>query len=167
MKTYITKLKEFVETQNFKRALKVVGILAVTLFIFQAGVSVGFRKASFYGEFGNNFRKNFGEQKGGSRGMVGRDIPNAHGIIGGVIDVSLPTIVVAGDDGVEKIVSIGEKTLIRRFRDNIRAEEIVIGDSVVIVGAPGREGMINATLIRIMPTSSAVKTATSTNLNIQ
>jgi hypothetical protein len=167
MKTYITKMKDFVENDYFKRAIKVIGIFAVILFIFQAGVFVGFRKASFYGEFGNNFRNNFGAPREDFRGMMGRDMPNAHGVVGKVIDISLPSVVIAGDDGVEKIILVGEKTLVRRLREDISAGEIVIGDSVVVVGAPGKDGKINAQLIRVMPIQAVEKTATSTNLEIK
>jgi hypothetical protein len=164
MKTYITKMKHFVDSQNFKKSVKVIGIFAIALLIFQAGVFVGFRKASFYGAFGNNFRKNFGEQRGGPRGMLGRDIPNAHGVVGSVVDISLPTIVVAGDDGIEKLVLVGEKCLLRKFRENITAQDLVVGDSVVVIGMPGKDGKIKAQLIRIMPKTPAETVPTDTNL---
>ncbi|HBM46219.1 MAG: hypothetical protein UT05_C0003G0007 [Parcubacteria group bacterium GW2011_GWF2_38_76] len=163
MKTYITNLKEFVETQNFKRVIKIVGTLAVVFFVFQAGVFMGFRKASFFCNFGDNFRKNFGAPRDEFRGMMNRDMPNAHGVVGKVVGVSLPNIIVAGDDGVEKIISVSKKTFVRKFRDNIKAEEIKIDDSVIVVGAPLKDGKIDARLIRIMPIQPLQKTATSTN----
>ncbi|HRY62733.1 MAG TPA: hypothetical protein P5056_03120 [Candidatus Paceibacterota bacterium] len=167
MKTYITKMKQFVETDNFKRSIKVVGILAVITLIFQAGVFMGFRKASFYGEFGNNFRNNFEGDRGEFRGMMGRDIPNAHGVVGNVIDVALPSVVIAGDDGVEKIIFVDEKTIIRKFREDISADKLIVGDNVVVVGNPGRDGIIDSRLIRIMPAPLTPVAASSTNLDIK
>lgn len=166
MKKYITKMRDFVETENFRRTIKVLGILALVLFIFQVGVFVGFRKASFYGEFGNNFRNNFGGPRNEFRGMMEKGVPNAHGAMGKVIDISLPTMVIAGDDGIEKIVSIGDKCLVRRLRDNIRVGDISVGDSVVVIGAPGKDGKIKAQLIRVTPDLKIESISTSTNSEI-
>lgn len=167
MKKFVTKLKEFLESKNFKNILIVIGILAIVSFIFQAGMFVGFRKASFFCDWGENYKKNFGQPRSDFRGMMKRDMPNSNGVIGEVVEVSLPSILVAGDDGVEKIVNIGSRSLIRKFRDDVSADTIKIGDSVLVVGSPAKGGMIDARLIRIMPTLTVEGVATSTNVEIK
>ncbi len=150
------EFKNFLQSSKAKHILAGIGLTVIALLIFQAGVFVGFKKATFSGRLGDNYYKTFGEQGGPGRmmpnfGEKGLSPSNAHGTIGKIADINLPQIIVADKDGVEKTVLINQETDIRSFRDSIKAEALKIGDFVVIIGEPTNEGIIDAKLIRIMP----------------
>ncbi len=151
------ELKNFLQSTKAKHMLAGIGIAVIALLIFQAGVFVGFKKASFSGRLGDNYYKTFGEQRGMGRmmptfGEQGLSPSNAHGTIGKIVSVSLPQIIVADKDGVEKTIIIDQKTDIRSFRDTIQPETLKVGNSVIIIGEPNDQGQITANLVRIMPT---------------
>lgn len=135
----------------------VFGSLFVASFIFQAGMIAGFKKASFGRDWGDNYIKNFGRLEMGPRMMNGKfdnfgDLPIAHGAIGKIIKIELPSIVVLDEkDNTEKIILINEKTEIRKIRGNMKSEDLKIDEHVVIVGNPNSSGQIEARLIRILP----------------
>ncbi|MCX6736295.1 MAG: hypothetical protein NTZ13_04385 [Candidatus Parcubacteria bacterium] len=147
------KFKNFLQSDKAKHILTGIGIAIIALVIFQAGIFVGFKKASFSGRLGDNYYQTFGNRNSerGFPEMRGMDLPNTHGTIGKVAVIALPKIVVADRDGVEKTVLLNEKTDIRRFRDSIKPEELKAGDFVTIIGDPNDNGQIEARLIRVMP----------------
>ncbi len=144
---------------------KVVGmiiILAVILGTFQAGVFVGFSKASFRYNFGDNYYRNFGQPNG----PIGRSMMKplndmgmrllderggGHGTFGKIIKISLPNIVVLGPDNIEKIVLMGTTTTIHMNRTQITADNLVLDQDITVLGAPNENGEIVAKFIRIMP----------------
>jgi hypothetical protein len=117
-------------------------------------MAVGFHKAEFSFRHGDNYYNTFGpEKKGRGMSMRPRDgFANAHGTVGKIISIDLPTIVVAGEDGVEKVVLVGEKTAVQKFRETIKSTDLKIDDFVVVVGSPNTEGKIEAKFIRLAPT---------------
>lgn len=167
-----TDIKTFVQSKMFKKILCGLGVLIVTLAVFQAGVFVGFKKANFSYGLGDNYHRMFGERDrdsfGGMTGfsgmMRGGDFSNAHGTAGKILKITLPYIMVAGQDGVEKTIVVGDKTIIRQFRNEIKATDLKIGDTIVAIGAPNGKAEIDATLIRIAPTFQASTTSTSTSV---
>lgn len=148
-------LKNFLQSAKTKHIITGIGIVVIALFIFQAGIFVGLRKAEFSGRMGDNYYKTFGEQRR-PRGMMPNfgmmDSLNSHGTIGKIVSITLPQIIVADRDGTEKTIIIDTKTDIRSFRDSIKAENLKVGDFVTIIGEPNNNGQIEAKLIRIMPT---------------
>lgn len=152
------KIKNLLESDKAKHIVIGIGIAVVALFIFQAGVLVGFKKAEFSGRMGDNYYKTFGE-RGNPRGMPptfgimrGIDPSNPHGTVGKIAGIALPQIIVADRDGTEKTIIIDTKTDIRSLRDSIKSEMLKVGDFVTIIGEPNNQGQIEARLIRIMPT---------------
>ena len=152
------ELKNFLQSNKTKHVLSGILIAIIALFIFQAGVFVGFKKAEFSYRMGDNYYKTFGERNapGGMMPNFGMmkniDPSNAHGTIGKIANISLPQIIIADRDGVEKTIIVSNKTDIRRFRDSIKPQDLKIGDFVTIIGDPTTDGKIDAQLLRIMPT---------------
>lgn len=162
-------LKEFSQSKVFKGFIIGLGTFLIVLVIFQAGVFVGFRKAGFSQRLGENYGRIFGDDKrpsnmmnGMFEGMPFDNLPGGHGAVGPVIKVSLSTIVVAEPNNIEKMILIGDKTIIRKFRDEIKISDILTGDFVSVIGEANSKGEIEAKLIRVMPESLVASSTLST-----
>jgi hypothetical protein len=146
--------KDIAQSKTLRGIIIGICIFIVATLIFQAGVFIGYKKAEFSGHFGDNYSRAFGGEKLGP-GMMGafpEDIfVGGHGTAGKIVRISLPTIVVADRDNVEKVVTIKDDTTVRSFRDTIKVAELKVGDFTVIIGSPDEQGQIVAKLIRIMP----------------
>lgn len=149
------KIQEYLQTQSFTGVLAGIFIMILILFIFQAGVALGERKASFAYHLGNNFERNFKDPQGGffmPKGFSGvADMPGGHGAVGKIVSITLPLVVVAGPDNLEKTVVLTADTEVREFRTVIPASELTVGDFIVVLGTPNSEGQIEAKLIRLAP----------------
>lgn len=123
------------------------------LTVFQAGVFVGYRKASFSYSLGDRYYKAFDrkDHKGGPNPFNDKELFGANGAVGTILRVSLPTIVVSNPDNTEKIIRINNDTLIRQFRDTASTSDLKIGEHVIVIGNPNDQAEINAKLIRLLP----------------
>jgi hypothetical protein len=140
------------QSKKVNRTLKIVGIVIITLVIFQAGMFVGFKKASFAYRFGDNYARTFGGHRDEmSKNFPNIDFPNSHGTIGKIIKINLPTIIIKGKDNLEKIVVIKNNTDIRLFREAASTTDLKIDSNVMVLGTPNEKGEIEARLIRLMP----------------
>lgn len=154
-----TKIKNIIESKTFHTVIYTLGILFVLFLVFQAGMTAGFRKASFGCDWGKNYAKNFGSPHMGPRiKIVGENfgnfnnLPNAHGAIGRIIKIESSSIIVFDEkDNTEKVIIINDKTEIRNMRDSITKDQLKIDDNVVIIGVPNSSGQIEAKLIRFLP----------------
>ena len=105
-------LVTLVESKIFKRILWLLGVIVVIIIIFQVGVFVGYHKAAFSLQWGDNYHRTFGSQErsnkssiGGAMNMMrGGDFSNAHGIIGKILKIDLPTIVVEGQANLDDLM---------------------------------------------------------------
>ena len=167
-------MKEFFASKRFRIAIGSLGAVIVMLASFAAGVAVGFHKAKYSYEWGNNYERNFvkgfasgrDDGRSGSRGGMmqgggmmggfgfssGGDLRNAHGISGTILSVSGNAVVVTDRGGKENTVAIDGRTVIKDGRDTVSASSLTAGEQVVIVGNPGSTGVVNADLIRIVGT---------------
>ncbi|OHA09476.1 MAG: hypothetical protein A3B37_02120 [Candidatus Sungbacteria bacterium RIFCSPLOWO2_01_FULL_59_16] len=144
--------KDFVQSKTFRGILVGIGVVLIALFIFQAGVFVGYRKASFSYRWGENYHRNFGGPAGGfMRGPVGGDFANPHGTFGRIIKIELPNLTIQEPKDVEKVIVIKSDTIIRRFRDAVKPEDLKVDEHVVVIGSPNDAGQIEAKFIRVMP----------------
>ena len=151
--------KNIFESKNLRRVLWGVGIAIAVLLIFQAGMFVGYRKAGFSYRWGDNYYRAFGGHRGGERMMGGRmmdsfrgkDFTNSSGAIGRIVSINLPVLTIENGDGIEKIILIADDTAVRRFRETINANELKIGDFVVVLGAPNDSAQVEAKIVRVMP----------------
>jgi hypothetical protein len=151
------KIKIFFESQTFKTALTAVGIIAIALLIFQIGVFVGYKKASFSFGWSENYNRNFGGPE--KMGFMARlpfpqelrdnEFLNPHGIVGTVLKINGNTIIIKGKDNAEKVIIIPEKTSIFDRKEDIEISDLKVDDEITVIGSPNEQGQIEAKLIRI------------------
>lgn len=153
MKKIKEKIEKMFESKIFVGILYGIGIIIILALVFSAGISVGFHKASFGKAWGENYEKNFGMMGSPRDGFnFGKNnFPNAHGAIGKIIKVELPTLIVQDKDNTEKVILIKEDTKIQMMKNNISKTDLKINDFIVVVGSPNDGGQVEAKLIRIMP----------------
>jgi len=150
MKEIKEKIGKMFESKIFVGILYGIGIVIILLLVLSAGISIGFHKASFGRAWGDNYERNFGMMQ--NRPMFGKDnFPNAHGAIGKIIKIELPTVIVQDKDSTEKVILTENDTQIQRMRGNITINDLKINDFIVVIGSPNEQGQIEAKLIRVMP----------------
>ena len=123
--------------------------------ILLMGINIGERRARFAGEFGDNFERNFMGLRGDMmHAGFDRMMPGGHGVIGNIISINLPQLIISGPDNLEKTVLVNASTTIRLFQQDVKSSELKVGNSVVVIGNPDKNGQVEAKLIRIMPNPS-------------
>jgi len=148
-------IRKVLESKTAVRILYVIGIFIIVMLIFSAGIIVGFHKASFGHAWEENYEHNFGMIP--NRPMLGEDnFPNAHGAIGKIIKIELPTIIVQDKDNTEKVILTKSDTQIQKLKENIPTTDLKIDDFIVVIGTPNQQGQIEAKFIRIMPAGMPV-----------
>lgn len=127
--------------------------LVVLLLVFKAGLDLGLRKGAFTCQWSENYHKNFGgPPPGGLLQMIDRDDSvQAHGVFGTVIQTATGTLIVKQNDGVEKLVNVGDDTVIQLMRQRVPIGEVHVSETVVVIGEPNEQGQIDATFVRILP----------------
>ncbi len=140
---------KFFESKTFRVVTWTVAALVLLLLIFRAGIAVGYRKAGFAYNWGENYHRNFGGPR--SDFLRDRAFMEANGAFGRLLKIEGNAIVVQGEDNVEKAVLVGDDTVIVRFRERVQLSGLKEGDYVVVLGAPNDAGQIEAKLIRILP----------------
>lgn len=141
--------KNIHESKTVRGIIIGISIAVIALLILFVGINVGRHQAEFACQFGGNFEKNFmGPKMGG--GIFG-GMPSGHGAAGEIISINLPQIVVSGPDNLEKIITISDGSVIRRFREGVASADLKVGDFIVVIGDPNNQGEIEAKLIRVMP----------------
>ncbi|MEI7741707.1 MAG: hypothetical protein WCJ29_04330 [bacterium] len=155
------------ETKNILQSKTVIAVVVVLIAIgllggcFMIGQMVGFRKAGFSRDWGDNYQRNFGGPRGGfgtGFGMMGgrggwmmgeRDLINGHGTAGQILKIDASVLVVKGVNDAEKTFTMTDKTTILRGVDAIKFSDLKVNDRVMIIGAPSADGQIEAKLIRV------------------
>jgi len=138
------------ESETFKKIIWGIVIFIIMLLIFQLGVFVGYRKAKFSYKWGDNYHRAFGGPRGGFlRGFEGKDFINGHGISGAIANINGNDLIIKGRDGIEKIISATDATLIKRGGTDIKLSDLKIDDMIVVIGSPKDDGTIEAKIIRI------------------
>jgi len=142
--------QDYFKSKYFKPTLYIIGGLAVLLLVFQAGMFVGFRKASFSFGWGENYYRNFGgPRQGFFRDVRGDDLISGHGIAGTIIKIDSKSIIMKDGAGVERIVNTNDQTDIRNGRDQVILKDLRADDRIVVLGNPEQDGSITAKMIRI------------------
>ncbi|MBI5530537.1 MAG: hypothetical protein HY918_03480 [Candidatus Doudnabacteria bacterium] len=148
-------MDELLHSKKIKLLLAVLGSLVVMLLVFQLGVFVGVRKATFAYGWGDNYRRNFGMPARGPLGeLEGLGFIGGHGVAGEVIKIDGQDLVIKGIDNTEKIIQISNSTTIRRGRENISLADVKVDDGLVVIGQPNNDGSIFAKLVRIFDTDN-------------
>jgi len=145
--------KDFLQSKSFIKILCGIGCVVIAILIFQAGMVVGFKKASFSYKGGENYYRNFGGQRGGFMNIRPRDnFQESHGAIGKIIKIDLPILVMEDTNKTEKFIKINNDTTIRRLRDSLKSSDLKIDDFITVIGSPNDKSEIEAKFIRLMPT---------------
>lgn len=179
------KLTDMTKSKYFKITLiTLVGIMLL-LGAFSCGIFVGFRKANFSYQWGENYQKNFGGPRFGfmgresrddrglrnpggrnfpGMGMMGSDFINAHGTAGTVLKIDGATLIIKGSDNIEKTVLTTAQTTIRKQSGDIKISDIKADDLVTVIGNPNTAGQIEAKFVRVFESAApaAAVNATST-----
>lgn len=125
----------------------------IVLLILALGIFIGGMKASFSYRWAENYHKNFGGPRGGFMGgfpgFPDRDFIEGHGAFGEIVKINDSDLVIKGRDDVEKVILITKDTVIKKARKTIKKEDLKVGNAVTIIGAPDKEGRIEAKLIRV------------------
>jgi hypothetical protein len=144
--------------RTIKILTAVVGLLLIILLSFAAGAGIALRKARFNCFRGQGMEYNFmgPQMMDRDRGPMGffhefegRDFKSGHGLTGTITTVSDNAVVVKDRDGKDNNVNVTDQTIIRSNRNNLKISDLKANDQVVIMGQPGDNGVVNATLIRV------------------
>ena len=142
--------KNFLQTKTFEKVLWGVGALILSGRIFQAGIMVGYYKASFSYQLGDEYHSIFGDRRG-LPGQGGGGFAGAYGASGDILKINLPQIVIEGQNAVEETIVVSTSTIFRSMRDTITAVDLKTDDFVTIIGEPNALGQIEAKLVRVVP----------------
>jgi hypothetical protein len=128
------------------------GVIVMTIFV--TGVLVGQEKARYSFAWVENYQKNFAgpvpmQEISGT--MQSNQVISGHGIFGQVLKVDGETLVVKGQDNMEKTVNVSDDTPIVKNRSKAKHSELKVGSNVVIIGEPDDDGQVEAKFIRILP----------------
>ncbi len=97
-------------------------------------------------------------------GGIGPGWLGGHGAMGTVkeIDLQAHTLVIANRAGDRLQLQVTEDTIVERLHDRIDISKIQVGEQVVCIGRPDREGRIVARAIRVLgPPDGGVSSAWS------
>jgi len=152
---------KFFQSKTFKIILVAIGSLIVLLLVFGAGEFVGYRKARFSYSWGENYHRNFGGPRGGffewgrmpmsMMGPPSGDFIEGHGVFGSILKIDASTLLIKGEDNVERSVIVSDKTVITRGRSPMALGDLKVDDRVTVIGSPNAQGQIEAKFIRVFP----------------
>ena len=158
--------KNFFQTKTFTRLLWGVGGLIIAGLIFQAGIFVGYYKASFSYQLGDEYHTIFGDRHD-LPGQIGQEFSGAYGASGDILKINLPNIVIEGQNSVEETIVLSTSTIFRKMRDTIKATDLRPDDFVVVIGSPNDKGQIEANLVRVTPPPPNYNEASDTPVQMQ
>jgi len=149
-------MKDFKDVMSSKNARLITGVIGVVVFsflIFHAGVVFGTHRNPFGGpsdrsDMSRGFRPPFFP---GDFEMPHGFIPNSHGAVGAITEITLPTFRMETREGTSQTISIGTSTIIRNIDDSADTSALSIGNQIIVIGDTNSEGHIGAKLIRILP----------------
>jgi|SRR3989344_7553929 len=143
------QFKKLVPSEKVRQVLYGLGILFVAMLIFHAGVVTGSHR-HFPGKAGPGF----GLRGPGFNVQLPRGfIPNGHGSVGTIQNVSTSSITLQTRDGATQTVLLTDKTSIRTQSGAASSTALSVGQQVIILGTPNDDGTISADLIRATPDS--------------
>ncbi len=143
-------IKQSFKTHWPQWALGIIIELILLLLVYNLGVRVGYSKASFSFNWGANYHRVFGGPRGGwlQPPPPGPGFMDAHGTVGKVVKIDGSTIVMQGQDNVEKTVVTSTSTLIRMNEKTLKASDLLPDERIVVLGSPNSQGQIEAKFIR-------------------
>jgi hypothetical protein len=137
-----------------KIIIGLVGIVIIML-IFGIGIMVGEKKAGFSYRWAEEYHRNFAGPREGFlgdwRSFPRGDFIDANGVFGQIIKIDGSTILIKGDDNIEKIIIVKDDTVVQRLRDTLKINDLKLDDFIVVIGQPNDSGQIEAKFIRLLP----------------
>ena len=133
----------------------VISIIVLTI-VFEGGMAVGYRKALFSSQWGQNYENNFA---GPPRPFIGahpEDLLNSNGAAGTILSINAGTIIIRDNNNTEETVLASSTTIIRQEDETISISDLKPNDRIVIVGEPtSSTGQIEAKFIRVLNSEAA------------
>ena len=152
------------ESKMFRMISIGIALLLVAVCIFRAGMSIGYRKAAFTYQQGDNYYRAFGRHVPRPYGIPMHDeVMDTHGAVGKIISVDAASIVVSSPDGIERVISMSTTTRIKYLDDTVPATSLHVDDFVVIFGVPDKSSRVDAKLIRILPPPPETSTTSTSH----
>jgi|SRR3989338_5265048 len=154
LKNIHVDLKDIHKSKTVRGIIIGLGVAILVLGIFKLGMVAGYHKARFSARFGDNFSRNFVDPRGEGffKDFSDRKGPlGGHGAVGEIVSIALPLIIVSGPDNIEKIIVVSVDTEVHEFRNEITADNLKVGNFIVVLGNPNDNGQVEAKLIRIVP----------------
>lgn len=144
--------KKFFQSRLFLGVILGLAGLVLILLVFQLGTFVGFLKAKHSYAWGEKYFENLvGPNQGSFQNAVGGDFLQPHGVMGDILKIDNQNIVIKGQDDIEKIIIVDDKTAIKNQRETILISGLRQGENIVVIGDPDDKGQIKASLIRVLP----------------
>lgn len=135
-------MTDFLKSSKTKAILWIVSGIVILLLVFGFGIAVGYRRALFASEFGENYYHNFsGGMRGGMMPPGGPPIA-LHGVAGEVIDIESSTISVRDSMGNEDSVAVLATTPIREMDNYITINDVDAGEGIIAIGEPNSIGRV-------------------------
>ena len=139
-------LRDIVSSKKMRLPAAVFGALLLALLIFHAGVVFGSHRGPFARPgMERGFRPSFFP---GGFALPHGFIPNDHGAVGTVMELTLPTFTMETREGIVQTILVSTSTTIRTAGTGTLTK----GDQVIILGELDSQGRIDAKLIRVLPT---------------
>jgi hypothetical protein len=143
-------MKDILTSRWMWWAAGIVAALVIFFLAFGLGVSVGYQKAIFASEWGRNYERNFSgpHPRGIMPGTAGGAM---HGAAGTVMDIESSTLAVRDNDNDEESVVVTTDTILKEMDATTSWNNLMVGDRVVVIGAPNDTGQVEAQFIRVFP----------------
>lgn len=146
------KFEDFFKLKSFWILTGGIVGLIVILSVFKVGMIIGIRKADFSCRWSDNYHRNFAGPRGGfMMNFQDQDFIEASGSFGKIIRIDGNILILVGRNNIEKSVLISEKTIIKRFQDDLKVSDLKIDDQIAVIGEPNEAGQIVAKLVRVFP----------------
>jgi hypothetical protein len=158
-------IRKTAKSKGVKLAAFIIGVILIAIIIFAAGVSVGFHKARYSYQWGENYERNFAGPPRGMGSFGDHDnFRNPNGLAGTIISVTNNNLVVK---------AVTDKTIIKDGPNDIKIGDLKTDERIVVLGKPGDNGVVNADFIRVFnnndtnnpPADNSVNNNNSTNNN--
>jgi len=139
----------------------VCGMIALLLLGFIGGQA--FERARFrhFTRWQNNYERNFiGDRSRAPRGIMQQSVPGgplrSHAILGTILSVNGSVISVQdNNDNIEQAINVLNSTIIQKNSGRGSIVDLQQGQKIAIFGRPANNGQIDASLIRILNTTTA------------
>lgn len=149
------RIREFAskvsKSPYFNKSILLLLFVIWSVLILQLGIKVGFSKASYFFKYSDSYYKNIKGKPNMPLGLEDNDLPRSHGAIGKILQIAFPNLIIEDNDGLEKIVVLGNGTIIKKFGQSASTSDIRSNDFAIVIGTPNERSEIDAKLIRILP----------------